>query len=382
MSINAINNKKKDINTGKEIFSQPDIWRKIFDLLVNEKPEINDFLIPILLKPDLRIILSGAGSSAFLGEAAVNMVAKSTGRVTMAIPTTDIVTHPELLSANGSPLLLISFARSGNSPESLEAVALADQHCNEVYHFIITCNKEGELANYSNQSRTKWFSLVLPEETHDKSLAMTSSFTSMLLSILLVADISNIEGKTGAVDKIIDQANKIFHASNVLAEIASHQFERVVFLGSGEMLGIARECSLKLQELTDGQVICKHDSFLGFRHGPRAVVNDKTLMVYLFSYSAHVAKYEKDLAYNIAEDIRQIQSVSVGGLEDPHISNSIWISLETEPDNVFQIIPVTLVGQLLGYYKSLHLNLDPDNPSVSGAISRVVKGVKIYKKEK
>lgn len=379
MSIDTVNNKKIDINTGNEIFNQPHVWRKVFGFIQGKRQEIADFLLPVLSNPDLRIVLSGAGSSAFLGEAAKSIVAKSTGRTTIAVPTTDIVTHPDVLFTNGAPVLLVSFARSGNSPESLEAVTLADEYCQDVYHLIITCNKDGRLAGYSNG---KTLSLVLPEETNDKSLAMTGSFTSMLLTILLIADMENLDKMKLILDKMVEQAKYIFEYKSILEGIISDDFERAVFLGSGEMLGIARECSLKLQELTDGQVICKHDSFLAFRHGPRAVVNHKTLMVYLFSSSDHVLKYEKDLAANIAEDPRQIRSISVGGSSDPEIPNSVWISLDTDQEDQFQVVPVTLVGQLLGYYKSLSLGLDPDNPSVTGAISRVVKGVNIYKKGK
>lgn len=379
MSIDTVNNKKIDLNTGNEIFNQPRVWRKVFDLICEKRSAITDFLSPVLSHPDLRIVLSGAGSSAFLGEAAKSIVAKSTGRATLAIPTTDIVTHPEVLFTNGAPVLLVSFARSGNSPESLEAVTLADEYCENIHHLIITCNKDGHLAGYSNG---KTLSLVLPEETNDKSLAMTGSFTSMLLTILLITDMKNFEKMKLILDKMVEQARHIFEYKDLLENIISDDLERVVFLGSGEMLGIARECSLKLQELTDGQVICKHDSFLAFRHGPRAVVNQKTLMVYLFSNNDHVLKYERDLAGNIAEDPRQIRSISVGGLSDPEIPNSVWLSLNTDSEDMFHIIPVTLVGQLLGYYKSLNLGLNPDNPSVTGVISRVVEGVNIYKKEK
>ena len=204
----------------------------------------------------------------------------------------------------------------------------------------------------------------------------------MLLTILLITDMKNFEKMKLILDKMVEQARHIFEYKDLLENIISDDLERVVFLGSGEMLGIARECSLKLQELTDGQVICKHDSFLAFRHGPRAVVNQKTLMVYLFSNNDHVLKYERDLAGNIAEDPRQIRSISVGGLSDPEIPNSVWLSLNTDSEDMFHIIPVTLVGQLLGYYKSLNLGLNPDNPSVTGVISRVVEGVNIYKKGK
>ncbi|MCG2461667.1 SIS domain-containing protein [Flavobacteriaceae bacterium F89] len=373
--------KKKKPYTKNEIFGQPQLWEQVYARMVEQKMDIHIFFESILKKNDLRIILTGAGSSAFIGEAAKGFVQKATGKITQAIATTDIVTQPELFFLKGMPTLLISFARSGSSPESLEAIALADRYCDEVFHLIITCNKDGELAHYSSNKPKSVYCLVLPEASNDKSLAMTGSFTSMLLSVLLAFDIENIENKKKSIDDMIAQGQQLLKKSKTIAQIASKIFDRVVFLGSGPMLGIARECHLKLQELTDGQIICKHDSFLGFRHGPRAVVNDKTLMVYLFSEDVHTFKYEKDLVLSISQDPRNIPSI---GLDPPRkldVGSYRSIALEKSDCNGLKIVVATILGQLLGYYKSLQLGLNPDNPSVSGAISRVVQGVTIYPKE-
>lgn len=377
---------KKDIktyvneHTEKEIKAQPRLWNETFSLLLNTKKDIALFLSPVLQQKDLRIILTGAGSSAFVGEVAQGIIQQQTKLPTQLVATTDLVTHPEAFFIKQRPTLLVSFARSGNSPESLEAASLADEHCDSVYHLIITCNSEGKLANFDTKSPL--YSIQLPEETNDKSLAMTSSFTAMLLTVLLVFDIDHIEDKKQAVDQIVNIGQQILSAEDIFKEVAKGDFERVVFLGSGPLLGIARECHLKLQELTDGRVICKHDSFLGFRHGPRAVVNANTLVVYLFSNDQHVFKYEKDLALDIALDPRKIKSLTIGDEPKLELANSkhIKTSQFTLPGSL-NAVPTTMVGQLLGLHKSLALGLDPDNPSVSGAINRVVQGVTIYKRE-
>ncbi|EKF55212.1 tagatose-6-phosphate ketose/aldose isomerase [Galbibacter marinus] len=367
-------------HTEKEIKAQPRLWNETFSLLVETKKDIALFLSPILQLKDLRIILTGAGSSAFVGEVAQGTIQQQTNLPTQLVATTDLVTHPEAFFIKQRPTLLISFARSGNSPESLEAASLLDQHCDNAYHLIITCNPEGKLANFD--TKNPLYSIQLPEETNDKSLAMTSSFTAMLLTALLVFDIDNIESKQQAVTNMIAIGEDLLKAEDVFKEIAKSNFERVVFLGSGPMVGIARECHLKLQELTDGQVICKHDSFLGFRHGPRAVVNANTLVVYLFSNDPHVFRYEKDLAEDIARDARKIQSLTITDEPTLELENSkhIVTSAFKHSDNL-NAVPTTLVGQLLGLHKSLTLGLDPDNPSVSGAINRVVQGVTIYKRK-
>ena len=377
MTIKTIN-KKDRLDTDIEIFGQPELWGSVYQLLLNDKEKISKFLKPLFQLKNLQIILTGAGSSAFVGESAQGFVQKNTGCNTKAIATTDLVTHPDLYFQPGLPTLLISFARSGNSPESLETVKLADYFCEEVYHLIITCNKDGELLSYSEVNANRSYALLLPEASNDKSLAMTGSFTSMLLSVLLVSDIKNIKNKETEVGRIVNQGNLILDNAKAFKKVATIDFERVVFLGSGPMLGIARECHLKLQELTDGQVICKHDSFLGFRHGPRAVTNEKTLLVYLFSPIDHVYKYELDLAKSIAIDLRDIKCLSIGRPEDKALKPFLNIDLKLNTGQELNIVPSALVGQLLGFYKSLELGLNPDNPSVSGAINRVVQGVTIY----
>lgn len=364
-------------HTRREIAGQPELWRKVYELLLRKEEEMKTFLNPILEKLNVQIILTGAGSSAFVGEAAQGLVQKNTGRITRAIATTDIVTHPELYLCKTTPVLIFSFARSGNSPESLQTIKLVDTYCDDVFHFMITCNKYGDLMEYAAKNPNNSFALLLPEEANDKSLAMTGSFTSMLLSVIL-ATTRNIKDFEAEIDKMIEQGKSLINNGNSIKKIASCNFERVVFLGSGTMLGIARECHLKLQELTDGQIICKHDSFLGFRHGPRAVINQKTLMVYLFSANDHVYQYELDLAKDISKDPRNIKSLSVGRQEEKAVRPYLNIDLKVGKGEELNIIPATVIGQLLGYFKSLQLGLNPDLPSVSGSISRVVQGVVIY----
>ncbi|SKB70780.1 tagatose-6-phosphate ketose/aldose isomerase [Salegentibacter holothuriorum] len=370
---------KKSAYTKKEIEGQPKLWQLVYNLILAEEQRIKDFLNPLFEQKDLEIILTGAGSSAFVGEAAQGLVQKNTGCLARAIATTDLVTHPEnFFPDNNKPVLLVSFARSGNSPESVEAVNLANKFCSNIQHLIITCNENGELYKYTEANTETALAVLLPEEANDKSLAMTGSFTSMLLSVLLVCNKNKAGDLKSEVNKIIEQGKLTLDSYESLKEITHLDFDRVVFLGSGPMLGIARECHLKLQELTDGKVVCKHDSFLGFRHGPRAVTNEKTLVVYLFSPSNHVYRYERDLAISIGEDPRNIWSLSVGHKEDSAINSNLNLDLDFEKDQELNIVPATIIGQVLGYYKSLQLGLDPDNPSVSGAISRVVKGVTIY----
>jgi tagatose-6-phosphate ketose/aldose isomerase len=375
--------RKGGLHTASEIEGQPALWQEVYDLLLSQQDSLRSFLSPLLKNSDLRIILTGAGSSAFIGEAAQGIVQANTKKITDAIATTDIITHPELYFIREIPTLLVSFARSGNSPESLAAVQLANEYCQNVSHLIITCNRDGKLVQ---DKVANAYNLILPERANDKSLAMTGSFTGMLLTIVLASRIDSLESLLPSLKALMNDACELLGTHlHKLKALSEHTYERVIFLGSGPLLGVARECHLKLQELTDGKVICKHDSFLGFRHGPRAVINESSLIVYLFSNDEHVFLYERDLCLSIDADSRSIPTVSINqavpGLRHSVLDISFTDSAADQQDpasNELGFIKATLVGQLLGFFHSLYLGLQPDNPSISGSISRVVQGVTIY----
>ena len=368
-------------HTAKEICSQPELWEKTYMKLVKEKDQILEFLEKIWEQECPNVILTGAGTSAFIGEALVGKFQKKMKVPCRAISTTDIITHPENYFIKSRPTLLISFARSGDSPESVAAIELAKDYCEDLYELNITCNKDGALAKKTGDINS--YTLLLPKETNDLSLAMTSSFSSMLLAGLLILSLKEIERMKPLIKKVQAFGNYILdECLPGLKKISEMNFERMVFLGSGPLFGVAHESHLKVQEMSDGQVICTFDSFLGFRHGPRAIVNDSTVVVYLFSNNPCVNRYELDLVHSVHGTKAGEKSVAIGNsnIEDGlEFDFSIQFPGGTDdiPEDfltVFYILP----AQIIGFYKSLSLGLSPDSPSKSNAISRVVQGVKIY----
>lgn len=378
---NYLRNDLKDSDiTSLEISSQPDLWQQTWIYVQNQQDDLKKFLNTIYSKNNINIILTGAGTSAFIGDTLQGLYQKHTGIPTRAISTTDLVTHPDLFLEKERPTLLISFARSGDSPESVAVVNLANNICDHIYHLIITCNAHGKLASEKDKANRMVF--LLPEGTNDKGLAMTASFTSMLLSGVLISRIHELNELNNQVSKLVSYGENILSKySEKLLQIAKMDFKRVVFLGSGPLKGIAHESHLKLQELTDGKIICKHDSFLGFRHGPKAVIDAHTIIVYLFSSDRYVAQYEDDL---VSEICNQKQGrYAIGILERPKKDYCLNLTIkmgddQESLDEEFLTICSVLPAQILGYYKSIELGLNPDNPSESGAISRVVQGVNIY----
>lgn len=374
-------NNAANTNTYREIFQQPKVWLKEYELILKELSNVKKFLSNSFVSDEYEIILTGAGTSAFIGNVLSVILAQKGFYNCHAVSTTDLITHPKAFLSFNKKLILISFARSGNSPESLAAVRIANEICFEVRHIIITCNKDGELARNSDPKNT--LLLLLPPETNDVSLAMTSSFSTMMLACLLLSDLNEFEKQLPVIQYLSDDAAYVLKKyEQSIKKVAERNFSRAVFLGSGELKGIAEECHLKLQELTDGKVVCMFDSFLGFRHGPKAVINNETLLVYLFSDDDYVLQYEKDLVSQINSNNHVVGQIAVSQhkIEIPRVKFDLEIiTRNSSPfSSEYNYIPYVFVGQLLGFFKSLAFGLNPDSPSVSGNISRVVEGVKIY----
>lgn len=366
-------------NTYKEIFQQPEVWRSTYDIILNKKIEISTFLSKYY-SDDVKILFTGAGTSSFIGNIMSFILPKYNIYSVQSAPTTDITTHPNTFFNKNNSYILVSLARSGNSPESIAAYNLANEICGKnIAHIVITCNAEGELAKKAENENV--LLLVLPPETNDKALAMTSSFSSMLFSCMMLLDIENLEEKKYDVYLLCEKAKNLLNEyAGQLKEIADMNFERAVFLGSGERRGIAEECHLKLQELTDGKIVCMFDTYLGFRHGPKAVLNDKTILIYLISPEEDVFRYEKDLISQINQQINPVAQIYVSSkkIKIENVKFDLEIVSEPDDETTYDVLLQVIVGQLLGMYKSKQLGLDPDSPSASGMISRVVEGVTIY----
>jgi tagatose-6-phosphate ketose/aldose isomerase len=382
--MNTNNSEKKGKFTIKEIAQQPEMWKKTYDIIFTHRHEISEFLNRLKKEKDLDMVLTGAGSSAFVGNAVFGVRMKNQDQPSRVVPTTELITHPDYFLVKTRPTVLVSFARSGNSPESLAAVEIVNSYCDSAYHIIITCSEAGDL--FQKTSAEKSLKILLPPETNDLSLAMTSSFSSMMLAFILVAKIDSLTDEKQKVTKLADWGNIVLtRYEKLIADIASVNFKRAVFLGSGPLRGTAEESHLKLQELTDGKVICAFNSFLGFRHGPRAIVNNETLLVYLFADDENTRKYEYDLLKQINSSNKGLAQIAISHkpvkIAGVKFDLDICFGEENEQDAEIEYLCVLeiMLAQLLGYYKSLSFGLNPDKPSVSGTISRVVEGVKIYK---
>jgi tagatose-6-phosphate ketose/aldose isomerase len=361
--------------TAREIRQQPAMWAATEEVVQALKPRADAFLGPLLAKPDLRVVLTGAGSSDYIGRALAPDLMAGLGRRVEAIPTTDLVAGAHRLLQRDVPTLLVSFARSGNSPESVAATEIAESHLSDLHHLIVTCNKDGALYRRHRDSECSLVAL-LPEATHDRGFAMTSSFTSMLLAgrrVLLPAQSIDLARIGAATFSVIEDRG------GSLATAAARGFHRVVYLGSLGLAGIADEAALKLLELTDGEIVAVANTPLGFRHGPKTIVDDKTLVVLFLSNDPHMRRYELDLAREIAADGIAARLLVLAGQGEgaDGLGADLLPGLAAASDAEL-CFPYLTWAQSFALGRSLALGRTPDNPSRTGAVNRVVQGVTIY----
>jgi len=367
-------------HTAPEIYGQVDLWKNTHERFKKSYIKIKEFVGTFLQQKNASIILTGAGTSEFIGHSVEGLFRKRLNLPVNTVSTTKIVTTPEELLVDG-PRLLVSFARSGNSPESIGAVRIAEDEATT--HFIITCNEKGALFR-SAGSLKKSFFFCLDRTTNDQGLAMTASFSNMVIAAQLLADFQNPVDTETRVDRLVGMGHRMLSHADLFQEISSFDFNRAVFLGEGSHFGTAIESHLKLQELTSGKVMCAYDTFLGLRHGPEAVIDEKTLVVAFVSGNRYVQKYEEDLLSELYEKKLGKAIVVVCVRKNDALASVSDYLAECDPDGDSELAddympPVYVIaGQLLGLFKSIALGFKPDSPSESGVIHRVVEGVKIY----
>ena len=354
-----------------EIGQQPDAWREVAG---RSDQHAEAFVRDLLARPDLRIVLTGAGSSAFAGEIAAPLLRRHLHRRVEPIATTSIVASPLDHLEPETPTLLVSFARSGNSPESLATTALADQLVDQVWHLVLTCDREGKLGR-AHADRPDSLVVYMPDRTNDSGFAMTSSLTSMLLTCLLMLG----PAQSNQVEALARAAEHVAGLQDDIRALAQSKKQRFVYLGSGPLEGLARESALKLLELTAGEVVTYFDSPLGFRHGPKSVLDADTLAVVYVSTDPYTRRYDLDIIAELrsqlgADAVRVISAVPV---PDEYGAALVLPGLDDLPDALVAL-PYLVFGQYLALFTSLDYGKTPDNPFPSGEVSRVVRGVTIY----
>lgn len=344
--------------TWNEILQQPATWLTTLDRL-----SAHPFSREIRALSD-RAIITGAGTSAYAAGAIASAWPGS-----RAIATTDILTLPARHLESAS--MMLSLARSGNSPESVAAVDRLHRFFPALPQYAITCNAEGALARHP-----KVRAIALDPRTNDRSLAMTSSFSNLVLAGLCISDRPQLaEQLPGLCDSIAQRMTSLQSRARVIAESLPG---RAVVLASRPLLPCAHEIGLKFLELTAGKVAVLVETFLGLRHGPLSFLDRETLVLAVLSTDAKTRAYEEDLLAELrAKRLGRLIGIVPPGFNAALLDECVPALAPDLPDwlrTPFEVV----FGQMLGYHLSLRAGLNPDNPSPGGIITRVVQGVTIH----
>ena len=343
--------------TTAEIAQQPELWRDTLNIYRENKEAIEAFLAEARAMGEgrLSVVFTGAGTSDYVGDTCAPYL-RHAGNTDLydfkPIATTDIVSAPRDFLRAEDPTLVVSFARSGNSPEGKLAVESADD--------------------------PNALTLLIPR-ANDKGFAMTGSYTCMTLLSTLIFDEASDEQKAEWVETIAKMGEEVIAREPEVADYLAGDFNRVTYLGSGSFGGLAQESQLKILELAHGLVATSYDTSMGYRHGPKSFVDDKTLVFVFVNNDAYTRQYDIDILNEIGgDDIAQhTVAVQQEGATVYEGESFTFKGYEALPEG-YLALPFVMFAQAISLLNSVRVGNTPDTPSPTGTVNRVVKGVTIH----
>jgi len=364
-------------HTLREICQQPTTWTQTCSLMLSCAPTLKKSLDGLA-----SLILTGSGSSEYAGDCVRQVLQNELRVTTQAIGGGILLTDGSKALPVGRPAMMVSLARSGDSPESVGALSVVLALEPEIRHLVLTCNEAGSLAKtYQDHSRVHV--ITTAEGTNDQSLVMTSSFTNLVLAARFLGLTEQPEAYRTICERLSKIASDLLNTQfDNLARLASVRFLRAVFLGTGSRFGAAREAALKMLEMTAGRVTTLCETYLGLRHGPMSYVDKDTLVVCFLSSDPTIRAYETDLLHELDQKELGLLKLIIGedvpkGVLRP---NDVVIECRGLREVGDQNAPVinVVVGQLLGFFRCLNEGLRPDSPSEDGIINRVVQSFTLH----
>ena len=370
-----------DITAG-EIKQQPELWLDTLNIYKENKDVVDAFLADARAMGEgrLSVVFTGAGTSDYVGDTCAPYL-RHAGDTTLydfkPIATTDIVSAPRDFLNPDEPTVLVSFARSGNSPESLAAVQVAKTFVKNVKFINITCAPEGKLA-VESQGDADQLTLLIPR-ANDKGFAMTGSYSCMTLLSTLIFDRADIDTKEAWVKQAAEMGAEVIEREAEIADVLSGDFNRVTYLGSGSFVGLAQEAQLKILELAHGLVATSWDSCMGYRHGPKSFVDDKTLVFVFMNNDEYTRQYDLDILNEINGDEIAQKTFAIQQDLAPSFEGAsfTFAGREALPEG-YLALPFVMFAQVVSLLNSVRVGNTPDTPSPTGTVNRVVKGVTIH----
>ena len=374
-------------HTPREIWQQPSTWSKTYERCKQQQAGLNEILrlAGIGRGPTASptVYLVGAGTSDYIGRALAPLLRERWRCEVWAVPSTTLLTDFDEFHLTGREYLWISFSRSGDSPEGVALLERALEKHRGIRHVVITCNRNGQMAQMCSRQPGRAVAVILDDAVNDRGLAMTSSFSNMVLAGQCVANLEDYEEFGHTVARTAEAGTHFLPAAaQAAAAITQLGCTRACFVGSGALRAVADESALKVVELSAGMVTSIAESPLGLRHGPMSSVDGDTLFVAFLSSEAQRRGYEVDLLREIDHKrLGRVRAVvTTQGADDVSSLADYCLSLDCAadfPDHYRPVLDVML-GQLIGLFASMRSGLKPDQPSPNGAIARVVSPIKLY----
>ena len=371
--------------TAREIAQQGDCWEKIPALLATTNPALKTRLHAALHDARATIAFSGAGTSAYVGDILAPAIQRHSRAHSLATASTDLVAQPAGKLPRDAHGFLFAFARSGNSPESVASLEKAATIAPELVPVAVTCNDRGALAEHCRNGHG--YCCQMPPETHDESFVMTSSFSTMtLFTAALCREALDLPPPDFTALAVAQRhARDTYYTSPALDALA--RAARIIYLGSDALYGAARESALKILEMTAGKIPTMAETTLGFRHGPKSLINNETAVCFFISSDPYSQQYDRDLALEVLGDGNaahvHIYAPAAFLARYPEIAASrahvtaFDAALDGQDDAALAPLYVQY-AQLTGLRCALDAGISPDNPSPDGSVNRVVKGVTVY----
>ncbi|HET9086900.1 MAG TPA: tagatose-6-phosphate ketose isomerase [Acidobacteriaceae bacterium] len=374
------------LHTPREIAQQPDTWAATFLSIQQRRSDIEKFLESAGISPDSSqrpiVFLIGAGTSDYIGQCLMHLFRQKWRCEVLAVASTDLLTGFEDYIIPGQKYLWISFSRSGDSPEGVASLEKALHDHPDVHHLVVSCNADGQMVSEHRKDQ-RVFSLLLDDAVNDRGLAMTSSFSNMVICGHSLANLWSLQEYEPVLHNLIANGERFLDtASECAAELSQGPYTRACFVGTGSLKGVGKESALKLLEMTAGQIVTMSESALGLRHGPIAALNAETIFVCFISSESTRQQYEVDLLKEIGSK-RVVRTRVAVAIEDESKFKGVAEHVLTPgmrafvPDLYRPPLDV-IFGQLLGLFFSMRCKLKPDAPSPNGVITRVVQNVSIY----
>jgi len=366
--------------TPAEIAQQPETWQATYRLFEDLKSDLRSFLRQAH-EERWPICLIGAGTSDYIGHSVANLLRRGWGCEVSVVASTDMLPNREDLILPDRRYLWVHFSRSGESPEGAAVLEQGLASCPNVKHLVVSCNEEGRMVQLAQESPNAC-AVVLDDAVNDRSLAMTSSFTNMVIFAQALSSLwtpdrfeEKLEAMTRAANFLLDEGATL--AYSLSQNVLQAGYGKACFVGAGGLGAASRESALKLLELTSGQVQTMYETTLGLRHGPMSSLNRETLFVAFLSRGESRRRYDVDLLNEVRAK-RVVRTIVAVGGSDAAADFSLDCAAFAEIPDTYRPVVDVIFGQLLGLFASIEIGMKPDSPSPSGLISRVVEKFAIY----